>query len=104
MIGRVAKRRCSSYSCDCSDALLKLGVRHGGFLVGPTMWSPKRQEGETVVVGPAYTVQYALLDDPTPKLTHHYVSRPLFVAPCTVLTHGRSIAFRMAQSSSSLPR
>lgn len=62
-------------SCDCSDALLKLGVRHGGFLVGPTMWSPKRQEGDTLVVGPAYTVQYAPLDDPTPKLSHHYIDR-----------------------------
>lgn len=62
-----------SVSCDVSDALLKQRHPNGGFLVGPTMWSPKRQEGTTKIFGPAYTVQYARLDDPAPKLASHYV-------------------------------
>ncbi|CAF9928018.1 MAG: hypothetical protein HETSPECPRED_006730 [Heterodermia speciosa] len=45
-------------TCDVSDALLKLGVTHGGFLSNITMWSPKRQEGNTKIIGPAYTVKY----------------------------------------------
>lgn len=45
-------------SCDVADALTKLKVPHGGFLPGLTMWSPKRQEGPTKIIGPAYTVKY----------------------------------------------
>ena len=61
------------YSCDVSDALCKLKYRNGGFLSGLTLWSPQRQEGETKIVGPAYTVKYAPLDDPAPKHPTHYV-------------------------------
>lgn len=68
-----ASAQTHQYSCDCSDALLKLKVVHGGFLSGPSMWSPKRQEGNTKIVGRAYTVKYALLDDPAPKVANHYV-------------------------------
>ena len=60
-------------SCDVSDALCKLKVPHGGFLPGLTMWSPQRQDGNTKIIGPAYTVQYAPLDDPRPKHPSHYV-------------------------------
>ncbi|KIM89238.1 hypothetical protein PILCRDRAFT_813171 [Piloderma croceum F 1598] len=45
-------------TCDISDALLKLNQPHGGFLADLTLWSPKRQEGPTKVVGSAYTVKY----------------------------------------------
>lgn len=65
-------------SCDVSDALCKLKFRNGGFLSGLTMWSPQRQDGDTKIVGPAYTVQYAPLDDPRQKHPTHYV--------CSVLT------------------
>jgi len=60
-------------SCDASDALCKLKYRNGGFLSGLTMWSPRRQEGDTKIVGPAYTVQYVPLDDARPKHPTHYV-------------------------------
>lgn len=60
-------------SCDVSDALCKLKFRNGGFLSGLTMWSPQRQDGDTKMVGQAYTVQYAPLDDPRPKYPTHYV-------------------------------
>lgn len=60
-------------SCDVSDALCKLKVPHGGFLSGLTMWSPERQSGPTKIVGPAYTVEYVPLDDPSPKHPTHYV-------------------------------
>ena len=56
--------RCSSSVCVSA-----------AFLAGPTMWSPRRQEGDTKIIGRAYTVQYALLDDPAPKVPNHYVSQ-----------------------------
>ena len=62
-----------SPSCDCSDALLKLGIPNGGYIAGPTMWSPRRQEGGDKAVGRAYTVKYALNDDPAAKVGSHYV-------------------------------
>ena len=70
-------------SCDASDALLKLKVRNGGFVLGPTMWSPRRQEGEAKAVGPAYTVTYALVADSRPKVDKHYVRAIL----CTIIVH-----------------
>ncbi|OAQ83855.1 ribonuclease e inhibitor rraa dimethylmenaquinone methyltransferase protein [Purpureocillium lilacinum] len=60
-------------TCDISDALCKLKYPNGGFLSGLTMWSPTRQAGPTKIVGPAYTVKYVKLDDPTPKLPTHYI-------------------------------
>ncbi|KAH8899181.1 RraA-like protein [Thozetella sp. PMI_491] len=60
-------------TCDVSDALCKLQFPNGGFLSGLTMWSPKRQEGDTKIVGPAYTVKYVPLDDPSPSHPTHYI-------------------------------
>ncbi|KAI0522305.1 RraA-like protein [Xylaria bambusicola] len=60
-------------TCDVSDALCKLKYRNGGFLSGLTMWSPQRQDGDTKIVGPAYTVKYVPLDDPAPKHPTHYI-------------------------------
>ncbi|KAI6575300.1 hypothetical protein MCOR09_001697 [Pyricularia oryzae] len=60
-------------TCDVSDALCKLKFRNGGFLSGLIMWSPERQSGTTKIVGPAYTVKYVSNDDPTPKLSYHYI-------------------------------
>ncbi|KAI0532496.1 RraA-like protein [Xylaria digitata] len=59
--------------CDVSDALCKLKYKNGGFLSGLTMWSPLRQDGNTKIVGPAYTVKYVPLDDPAPKNPYHYI-------------------------------
>ena len=57
-----------------SDALLKLNHPHGGFLPGLVLWSPKRQEGETKIVGPAYTVKYVRKNyENEPKPANHYV-------------------------------
>lgn len=60
-------------TCDISNALVALKYRNGGFLSGLTLWSPDRQSGPTRIVGPAYTVQYAPLADPAPKLPTHYI-------------------------------
>lgn len=60
-------------TCDVSNALVKLKYRNGGFLSGLTLWSPERQAGDTRIVGPAYTVKYAPLSDPAPKLAKHYI-------------------------------
>lgn len=46
---------------------------NGGFLAGITLWSPERQAGATKIVGPAYTVKYALNSDPAPKVAGHYI-------------------------------
>ncbi|RAO72789.1 uncharacterized protein BHQ10_008801 [Talaromyces amestolkiae] len=38
------------------------------------MWSPQRQEGDTKIVGPAYTVKYVSRSDTTsPKQAFHYI-------------------------------
>ncbi|GAB7339978.1 hypothetical protein MBLNU457_6490t1 [Dothideomycetes sp. NU457] len=61
-------------SCDVADALLKLKVPHGGFLAGLTLWSPKRQDGPTKIVGPAYTVKYVRKNhENDPKPAGHYI-------------------------------
>ncbi|PSR81353.1 ribonuclease E inhibitor RraA/Dimethylmenaquinone methyltransferase [Coniella lustricola] len=60
-------------TCDVSNGLVKLKFRNGGFLSGLTLWSPERQAGDTRIVGPVYTVQYAPLSDPRPKLPTHYI-------------------------------
>ncbi|KAG9252548.1 ribonuclease E inhibitor RraA/Dimethylmenaquinone methyltransferase [Emericellopsis atlantica] len=63
-------------TCDVSDALQKLKdpeVRNGGFLSGLSNWSPTRQQEDTKIVGPLYTVKYSPLDDPAPKLAKHYI-------------------------------
>ncbi|TKA37284.1 hypothetical protein B0A54_11269 [Friedmanniomyces endolithicus] len=61
-------------SCDVADALSKLKVPHGGFLAGLTMWSPKRQDGPTKVVGPAYTVRYVRKNyENEPQPSGHYI-------------------------------
>ena len=57
-----------------ADALTKLKVPHGGFLPGLTMWSPKRQEGPTKIIGPAYTVKYVRKNyENDPKPQGHYI-------------------------------
>jgi len=61
-------------TCDVSDALLKLKYPHGGFLPGLTLWSPKRQEGTTKIIGPAYTVKYVRKNyENEHKLEGHYI-------------------------------
>lgn len=70
-------------SCDVSDALLKLKVAHGGFVAGITMFSPERQTGAAKIVGPAYTVRYALLSDAAPKHPTHYVGNSPVSATAT---------------------
>jgi regulator of RNase E activity RraA len=41
------------------------------------MFSPERQAGNTKIVGQAYTVEYARLDDPREKIAGHYVGLTL---------------------------
>ncbi|KAH8817078.1 ribonuclease E inhibitor RraA/Dimethylmenaquinone methyltransferase [Xylogone sp. PMI_703] len=60
-------------TCDVSDALLKLKHPNGGFLADLIMWSPQRQEGDTKIVGPAYTVQYVPKGTDTPAHSGHYI-------------------------------
>ncbi|KAI0690527.1 ribonuclease E inhibitor RraA/Dimethylmenaquinone methyltransferase [Cytidiella melzeri] len=62
-------------TCEISDALLKLGVPHGGHIPDIHMFSPSATgSGETRICGPAYTVQMVLGSDTSaPKLTAHFV-------------------------------
>ncbi|KIP11584.1 hypothetical protein PHLGIDRAFT_10573 [Phlebiopsis gigantea 11061_1 CR5-6] len=60
-------------TCEISDALIKLGVPHGGHIPDIHMFSPS-QSSETRICGPAYTVQMVLGSDKTaPKLSSHFV-------------------------------
>lgn len=74
-------------SCDVADALIKLKVPHGGFLPGLTMWSPKRQEGSTKIIGPAYTVKYVRKNyENEPKPAAHYVCLSILASRVLSLT------------------
>ena len=56
---------------ELSDALIKLGVKHGGYLPDIQQYSPV---GAVRISGPAYTVQMVLFNDTTsPKPTQHFV-------------------------------
>ena len=74
MADPVVEQLSSFTACDVADALLKLKHPNGGFLAGITLWSPERQAGPTKIIGPVYTVKYALHSDPAPKVAGHYVS------------------------------
>lgn len=40
-----------------SDALIKMGVKHGGLIPDIKMYSPLYEAGETRIAGPAFTVE-----------------------------------------------
>jgi len=59
-------------SCELSDALIKLGLPHGGHIPDIHMFSPS--DPETRICGPAYTVKMVLASDTmAPKLEKHFV-------------------------------
>ena len=59
-------------TCELSDALIKLGVPHGGHIPDIHIFSPS--SGDARICGPAYTVQMVLGSDKSaPKLSQHFV-------------------------------
>ncbi|CEI87583.1 hypothetical protein RMCBS344292_01993 [Rhizopus microsporus] len=61
-------------TCEIADALLKLGQRPwGGYIPDIEMWSPTYCEGDTRIVGPAFTVKMVHKEDKTsPTPTEHF--------------------------------
>jgi regulator of RNase E activity RraA len=59
-------------ACDVADALVKLGNPDGGYIAHLVKQSDL--DGPTVV-GPAYTVQYAPMNDPRPAVQNHYIDQ-----------------------------
>ncbi|KAJ5766575.1 uncharacterized protein N7511_004191 [Penicillium nucicola] len=61
-------------SCDIGDALVNLGLRHGGYLSGLKMYSPGSNGTVAKICGPAYTVRMVHASDKTsPNPPHHFV-------------------------------
>ncbi|KAK0225854.1 ribonuclease E inhibitor RraA/Dimethylmenaquinone methyltransferase [Armillaria fumosa] len=59
-------------TCEISDALIKLGTPHGGYV--PDINLISTLPSDTTVCGPAYTVQMILASDQAaPKLSAHFV-------------------------------
>ncbi|KAG9316620.1 ribonuclease E inhibitor RraA/Dimethylmenaquinone methyltransferase [Chiua virens] len=59
-------------TCEISDALIKLGSPHGGYIPDIHIQSPSNTD--TRICGPAYTVQMVRTSDQTaPKLSDHFV-------------------------------
>ncbi|PBK73870.1 RraA-like protein [Armillaria solidipes] len=59
-------------TCEISDALIKLGTPHGGYVLDINLISTL--PSDTAVCGPAYTVQMVLASDQSaPKLSAHFV-------------------------------
>ncbi|KAI9151240.1 DBH-like monooxygenase protein 1 [Paramyrothecium foliicola] len=55
------------------DALVRLNVRHGGYLSGLKMFSPGENAGTSKIFGPAYTVRMVAASDSTsPKPVKHF--------------------------------
>lgn len=57
--------------CDVSDALVKFGLKNGGYL--PNLVKRSALERSQSAVGPAYTVLYAPIDDPRPAVKQSYI-------------------------------
>ncbi|KAH9942463.1 RraA-like protein [Epithele typhae] len=58
-------------TCELSDALIKLGSPHGGYIPDMNMFSPS--SASTRLCGPAYTVQMIAASQDGPKLSQHFV-------------------------------
>jgi regulator of RNase E activity RraA len=60
-------------TCEISDALIKLGLSHGGYIPDISLVSPS-PTADTKLCGPAYTVQMVMASDTeAPKLYSHFV-------------------------------
>ncbi|KAI9022849.1 ribonuclease E inhibitor RraA/Dimethylmenaquinone methyltransferase [Phycomyces nitens] len=61
-------------TCEVADALLKLGERPwGGYIADIDMWSPAYCQGETKIIGPAFTVKLVdKLDKDAPSPSEHF--------------------------------
>ncbi|OAP56113.1 hypothetical protein AYL99_09292 [Fonsecaea erecta] len=61
-------------SCDVADGLTKIKHHCGGYLEGLVMYSPKFQDGDTKIVGQAFTVKFVPKSDTNaPSLNGHYL-------------------------------
>ena len=61
-------------TCELSDALIKIGLPHGGHIPDIEQLSPRPGAAETRICGPAYTVQMVLASDKlSPKPAAHFV-------------------------------
>lgn len=61
-------------TCELSDALIKIGLPHGGHIPDIELLSPRPSPAETRICGPAYTVQMVLASDKlSPKPAAHFV-------------------------------
>jgi len=61
-------------TCEISDALIKLGLPHGGLIPDVHMLSPHSGASDIRISGPAYTVQMVLASDKSaPKPAAHFV-------------------------------
>ncbi|ORX58063.1 RraA-like protein [Hesseltinella vesiculosa] len=61
-------------TCEIADAMLKLGQRPwGGYIPDIHMWSPTFCQGDTRIIGPAFTVKLVKKEDTAPSLQGHFV-------------------------------
>ncbi|KAH9839300.1 ribonuclease E inhibitor RraA/Dimethylmenaquinone methyltransferase [Rhodofomes roseus] len=61
-------------TCELSDALVKIGLPHGGFIPDMNMFSPHSGASNMRICGPAYTVQMVPASDKSsPRPPAHFV-------------------------------
>jgi len=92
-------------SCELSDALIKLGLPHGGHIPDIHMLSPS--DPETRICGPAYTVKMVLGSDTTaPKLNKHFVDEapPDFVIVIDAPSQAKSAVWGGLMSAGAISR
>ncbi|BEI85368.1 hypothetical protein CcaverHIS002_0507690 [Cutaneotrichosporon cavernicola] len=66
----LAKRLVNLSTCEISDALIKMGVSHGGLIPDIKMYSPLYEAGETRIAGPAVAMVPSAHPDKSKPATH----------------------------------
>ena len=77
-------------TCEISDALIKLGVPHGGFIPDIHMLSPS-PPSNVCLCARAYTVQMVPADPSVPKLSSHFVDTVPFESVIVINAPHRSV-------------
>ena len=85
-------------TCEISDALIKLGSPHGGYIPDINMLSPS--DRSVRICGPAYTVQMVLgSNKDAPKLSAHFVDTAPEGSVVVINTPDRTVSFLYTSSA-----
>jgi regulator of RNase E activity RraA len=86
-------------TCEISDALIKLGLPHGGHIPDIGLLSPSPTT-DTKLCGPAYTVRMVMASDTSaPKLSSHFIDTSPSGSVIVIDAPTRSVFFSISVDS-----